>query len=203
MVSLSAAILIQYPPARGNPGLYLGLGSGLVLLAGVLLVTKGVFKTRISKDTCFFVLFVIAISLSTHILANLVLDLEVPFQTVTAISVVVSTPLSCVAAGYSRRTLKNRLKKLGLNKGITLVAILVLSLIPIIEYPRWIFSHLHTVYVLPSLKFRSTENTPSVNGQINSSGFYAEVPIYENRTFEANRIVELAITDWDNECMHT
>jgi len=37
-----------------------------------------------------------------------------------------------------------------------------------------------------------------VKGQIGSSGFMAEVPIYENQTFEFERIIELAVTGLDD-----
>lgn len=159
-------------------------------------------KSKISKETCYFALSVIMISLLVFVLANLILGFGVPFQYIITFSVLVSTPLSYLIAGYTRKTLKGRIRKLGLNQGITLVAIFVLTLLPIVQYPvQLIITTRGRLYfnVLPNLVFQTTENTSSVKGQINSTGFFLELLVYENRCFEAEKIVELAITNWGNE----
>ena len=193
IVSTEIAFLIQYPPARGNLLFVFGLGLGIGVLVFSFLEAKRMTNTKISKETCYFVLLVTTISLSAHVLTNLILNLEIPYQYIVTISVLVSTPLSCIMAGFSKRTLVHRLKRLGLNRGVTLVIIFILTLMPIIEYSPFLQRTLKSKgTVAPNLIFQSTINTAFVNGQVNSSGFFAEVPIHENRTFEAEKIVELA-----------
>jgi hypothetical protein len=64
--------------------------------------------------------------------------------------------------------------------------------------PKWSFHFPQTGYVLPDLAFLNTPSTPSVNGEINSSGFFAEIHVYENHTFEADNITQLTITNIGN-----
>ena len=194
------AIFIQYPPARGDLGLIFALAYSIAMFVLSVSMAKKTTKTKFSKETFYFILLVLTISSLFFVLANLVLRLEISVEIVVTISVLVASPLSCRIAGYSGRTLKNRLKKLGFSRGITLATIFILGSMPIIRlsstYSLYIPS---TGYVLPNLIFQSTENTSSVKGLINSSGFFAQVPIYENRTYDAENIVELVITNPGNE----
>jgi len=197
IVSAGIALFIQYPPVRGDLMFIFGVVSSIALLIFAFSMAMRLTKTKLSKETCFFVLLVITISISFFILANLIFKLEFPIQWIIAVSVLISTPLSCIMAGYSKKTLMDRLKKLGLNQGITIITIIILALIPIIH--PFVLRIRATGYILPNLIFQNAANTSSVNGRINSSGFFAEVPIYENRTFETENIVELAIPNRGNE----
>lgn len=193
----NTALLIQYPPARDDLVLILGYGPSIALLIFSFWMVMWLNKTKLGKDTCFFVVLVIAFSLSGFILANIVFRAGFPIQWTIAISVFISTPLACKMAGYSKKTLRNRLRKLGLNQGITLATIIILALMPIIQFSPSIYTlyfpqQAMVVDVASNVIFQHAVNTSDVNCQINSSGFFAEVPIYENRTFEAEKILELA-----------
>lgn len=189
------AVLIQYPPARGDCVSYIGLGSSIILATLSIYGVKRRAKTKFSKESYYFVFLVIAISLLLFMWGDLILELGISVQLIATLSVLISTPLSIAMAGYSRRSFMKKLKKLGLNNGITLATIFILSLIPIMQFPIVIYSHTEKGFVLPNLIFHSTENTSRVNGLINGSGFFAEVPVYENRSFEAEKIVELIISN--------
>jgi len=194
VASWSMAILIQLPPARGNYTLYVILCCSIGAVVIAVVEIKKLTKTKFSRASYLFVLFTISISSLLFVLLNLICKLSMAIDRLIALSVLVSTPLSCVVAGYSKRTIIKELKKLGLDNGITLIALLTLSLIPIIQYP-YSFHFTNTATVLPDVVFYGTENTTYVNGLVNSSGFFATVPILQNRTFLAEDIVELAATN--------
>lgn len=197
--TLYAALLVQYPPARAN-WLYIGFPIFLYsMFAGFFWGLTKLSKTRISKDTYYFVFIVVGVSLITMLLGNIGLKLGLSFDLIVAISIIASTPLSCLMAGYSKRTVIARLKRLGLDQGVTLFAITLLAVVPIISYQAQIFSFHETLYVLPNLAFQTTSNTTLVNGQINGSTFLADISTLQNQTFEANRFVDINVTNWGNE----
>lgn len=196
-----AALLIQYPPARQDIWVLFVFAFSIAGFILSVIGAKEQTNTKFSKETYYSTLLFIGISLSFLIFANILLRLEISSEHIITISVLVSTPLSCVMAGYAKRTIKNRLKRLGLNRGTTLVTIFILASIPIIEFNPFsgFISLPSRGTILPNLMFQSTENTPGVNGQINNSGFFAEIPIRENRTFELEKIVELAVANLGNQ----
>jgi hypothetical protein len=193
------AVLIQYPPARANWSFIVWsiflYGTCTCSLWGVTKLSK----TRIGKDTYYFIFIVVGVSLMTMVLGNIGLKLGLSFDQIVAISILISTPLSCLIAGYSKKTVITRLKKLGLDQGVTLFAIVLLALVPIISYPTLIFSFHQTLYVLPNLVFQTTPNTTMVNGQIKGSTFLAEISALQNEIFEAERFVDANMTNWGNE----
>jgi len=198
--TLYVAVLIQYPPAREDWSFI----SRPIFLYGIFacclwMVTK-ISKTRIAKDTYYFVFIVVGVSLITMLLGNIGLKLDLSFDHIVAISIGISTPLSCLIAGYSKRTVIARLKRLGLDQGVTLFAIALLTLVPIISYPPYarILSR-GTIHVLPSLVFQTTPNTTLVNGQIKGSTFLAEISALQNQTFEAERFIDINVANWGNE----
>jgi hypothetical protein len=198
--TLSVAVLVQYPPAREDWSLIRGTIFFYAMFACCLWVVTKILKTRIAKDTYYFIFIVIGVSLITMLLGNIGLKLGLAFDQIVTLSIVISTPLSCLIAGYSKRTVIARLKRLGLDQGVTVFAIALLTLVPIINYPISVsFISSGTIHVLPNLVFQTTPNTTLVNGQIEGSTFVAEISTLQNPTFEAERFVDINMTNWGDK----
>jgi hypothetical protein len=203
MASFGIAVLIQYPPARTDWS-WIGL---TVFFCGFFVFSlfewMKLSNNRIAKDTYYFVCIVLGVSLLTMLLGNIYFKLGIAFDQIAAISIVVSTPLSCLIAGYSKKTVVARLKRLGLDQGVTLFAIVLLALMPIIKYPITLWSHTitikQTIIAPPNLVFLTTPNTTLVNGQMKGAIFLANISTAQNQTFEAERFVEINVTNWGNQ----
>lgn len=187
-----AAILIQLPPSRGDLAIIFGTSVSIIGLALSLFLARNAIGTILNKETYFFVFLVIMFSVLMHIWGNLILKLNLSMDLIATISVLIAIPASCIIVGYSKKDITDRLKKYGFNKGITIATILILSLIPIIEYPLvYTIRVASSGSIIPSTIFRNTDNTHIVNGMINNSGFFAELLLRENQSVEFKNIIEL------------
>lgn len=170
---------------------------GTVSLVGFfvsLYVTIELLKTKISRETYFFVLIVAVFAVSSHLMLNFVLNIDFPFQWIVTFSIIVGTLVSCVFAGYSRRTIWKKLRRLGLTQGITLMTIFLLASIPVIEVLR----KQTTALVLSTgqisyenIVFENGNDITKVQAQINNSVFRAEIPINSDTLLVARQIVNV------------
>lgn len=168
---------------------------GTVAAAGCLIcmyLTIQLLKTRIFKETYFFVVFVFLFSAASHVILKFVLKIDFPPQWLITSSIVIGTPLACVFGGYSKRTVQMRLRKLGLTQGITLVTLFVLVSLPVIEVlPTIATWRLTSVGHIFGIAFESGNDAAKVQGQIVKSVFTAEVPIPSDAVFVAKQAVNI------------
>lgn len=168
-----------------------GITAAVGCLSCGVYVTKRLLKTRILKETFFFAFFVVSLSFLSHIVLNLVLKTNFSLQLIVTFWVIVGTPISGLVTGYSERTIWRRLRRSSLNRGVTLVAILLLVLIPIIEILPSIVAIQNTAYVTSLGMFEDGNDIARVQGKITKSVFTAEVPIPSDIVFEAKQMVNV------------
>lgn len=155
-------------------------------------------KTKFEKETCWYVIFVVLISLMCYSIINVVLRLDFPSQWILVPSAIGSAILSYILSGHSKQNIFKKIKKLLFNQ-ITLITVFLFTLMPIVDYTLSFTIHSRGVIArYPSWEINQTGNTSLVNGSVNGTAFFAKVPVYKNQTFEATNLVELVITDWEN-----
>lgn len=173
----------------------LSMTVGTVGAAGCLVcvyVTVQLLRTKILRETYFFIVLVPLFSFLGYIMLNFMLKIDFPLNLSVAISIVLATPLSHVFAGYSKRTLWRKLRSMGLNHGITLLTVIFLLLIPIIEIlPSTTFVRSIGVVKYQDIVFEIGNDATKVQGQIAKSVFTAEVPIPSDTTFVAKQAVNV------------
>ena len=194
-----SVIVISYPPSRGDPLLVVGLVLSSIGLPVAFSEWKRISRTKVSKESCYFVFIVLSLVFVLLIFGNHILKLGLPNELIVTISILIASPASLLIAGYSRKTLVRRLKSLGFDQGITFATILMLTLMPILRQSVLAYAIIRASGRLaPNLVFQSTDTTSSVNGVINASGFFLDVPFYTNQTFQAHKVVELSASYLEN-----
>ena len=175
----------------------LSLTAGTVAATGCLIcayLAIGWPRTKILKETYFYVAFVPLFSILLYVILKLGLNVDFPVQPLIVISIVSGTLLSCVFAGYSTRKTLIRLRRLGLTQGITIFTLILLGLIPIIEIlptvTSWKLRSMGFI-TYEDIVFESGSDTTKVQGQISKSVFTAKVPIPTDITFIAERAVNI------------
>jgi hypothetical protein len=136
-------------------------------------------KVRIKRETFFFIIFVTSFSAILASVLNFVLNVNFPIDWIVTISIVLATPLSCYLAKYSNRTLKQKLKTLGLDQGITILTVFLLASIPVFEivYVSVPVKVINTGSVFTGAKFEIGNSTAISDSTATGSLFSAIIPL--------------------------
>lgn len=175
---------------------------GIISTAGCLIwiyVAWRVLKTKALKETFFFALFVVSLSILSHITINIILGQNFSIGSIITFWTIVGVPASAIFAGYSQRTVLKRLRRLGLSQGVTLLALIFLILAPIIETSPVTYYHREIGTISSAGLFENGNDTAKVQGQIFKSVFTAEIPFNSNIVFIAGQMVN--ITNRSNACL--
>lgn len=164
-----------------------------IFVGVTVFVIKNLMKTKIARQTYIFPFLVLAFSSLFHVIWNIILKLNWSLESIALLSIIVSTPLSVLLAGFASGKMWAKMKDLVTEQGITILTVIILSALPIIRIASTInLQSTGTIVRGSPVIFEKGNDIGQVNYTLTDSLFEAEKILELNTTSLSNQIVKIS-----------